>query len=138
MSEIIVQPITEQDRAWVGQFVIAHWGANIIVVHGAIYEVDKQPGFIARQQGEPIGLITYHMRGCACEIVGLDSLHANKGIGTKLIEAVKQTALQANCTCLWLITTNDNVHALRFYQKRGFLLVAVHRNAVEQARKLKP
>jgi hypothetical protein len=42
------------------------------------------------------------------------------------------------CTRLWLITTNDNLHALRFYQKRGFMLVAVHRNAVEQSRKLKP
>jgi len=36
------------------------------------------------------------------------------------------------------MTTNDNTAALRFYQKWGFLLVAVHRNAVEQARKLKP
>ncbi|MCG0275770.1 MAG: hypothetical protein L5655_06315 [Thermosediminibacteraceae bacterium] len=27
---------------------------------------------------------------------------------------------------------------MKFYQKRGFLLVAVHRNALEQARKLKP
>jgi hypothetical protein len=30
------------------------------------------------------------------------------------------------------------MNALRFYQKRGFVLVAVHRNALEQSRKLKP
>jgi ribosomal protein S18 acetylase RimI-like enzyme len=33
---------------------------------------------------------------------------------------------------------NDNLHALRFYQKRGFVLVALHRNALEASRKLKP
>jgi hypothetical protein len=30
------------------------------------------------------------------------------------------------------------MNALRFYQKRGFVLVALHRNALELSRKLKP
>ena len=138
MPEVIIQPITDQDRAWVRQFAIVHWGANIVAGHGITYELDKQPGFIATKNGERVGLITYHIEGSECEIVSIDSLHEGQSIGTKLIEAVKQVALQAGCTRLWLITTNDNLHALRFYQKRGFMLVAVHRNAVEQLRKLKP
>ena len=84
------------------------------------------------------GLITYHIAGDQCEIVTLDSLVEGIGIGTALIEAVKQTVLAIGCKRLWLITTNDNLHALGFYQKRGFRLVAVHRNALEQSRKLKP
>ncbi len=59
-------------------------------------------------------------------------------IGTALIDAVKDVATMAHCKRLWLITANDNMAALRFYQKRGFLLVAVYRNAVEQSRRLKP
>jgi GNAT superfamily N-acetyltransferase len=55
-----------------------------------------------------------------------------------LIDAVRQEAQRAGCKRLWLITTNDNLTALRFYQRRGFVLVAVHRNAVELSRKLKP
>ena len=40
---------------------------------------------------------------------------------------------------LWLITTNDNVDALRFYQRRGFRLVRVHAGAVDRSRAaLKP
>ena len=39
---------------------------------------------------------------------------------------------------MWLITTNDNLNALRFYQGRGFRLVAVHPGAVEASRRLKP
>ena len=43
-------------------------------------------------------------------------------------------ALAANADRLWLITTNDNIDALRFYQRRGFVLVAVHSDAVTRAR----
>jgi hypothetical protein len=40
---------------------------------------------------------------------------------------------------LWVITTNDNVDALRFYQRYGFCLAAVHRGAVDRSRaRLKP
>jgi GNAT superfamily N-acetyltransferase len=138
MPEAIIQPITELERVWIRQFAIAHRGANIVVGHGVTYALDKQPGLIATKNGERVGLITYHIQGHECEIVSLDSLQEGQGIGTRLIETVKQVALQAGCTRLWLITTNDNLHALRFYQKRGFMLVAVHRNAIEQARKLKP
>lgn len=62
----------------------------------------------------------------------------NRGIGSALVEVVKRAAVSSGCRRLWLITTNDNMKALKYYQKRGFLLVAVHRNALEQARKLKP
>ena len=60
------------------------------------------------------------------------------GIGTALIDAVKDVATMARCKRLWLITTNDNMAALHFFQKRGFMLVAVYPNALEQSRKLKP
>ena len=72
------------------------------------------------------------------EVVTLDSLRPGRGIGTALIEAVKSAASAAGCRRLWLITTNDNLHALGFYQKRGFRLVAVHPGAVDAARRLKP
>ena len=72
------------------------------------------------------------------EIVSIDSTHPGRGVGTALIEAVKKEARRQGCRRLWLITTNDNLNALRFYQKRGFALVAVHRNAIEISRRLKP
>ena len=68
----------------------------------------------------------------------MDSLEAGIGVGTQLIEAAKHAAASAGSERLWLITTNDNTDALRFFQTRGFSLVAVHRNAVTEARKMKP
>ena len=56
-----------------------------------------------------------------------------------MIEAVRLLARRQGCTRLWVITTNDNVDALRFYQRRGFRLVRVHRGAVDRSRaRLKP
>jgi ribosomal protein S18 acetylase RimI-like enzyme len=39
---------------------------------------------------------------------------------------------------LFLVTTNDNTPALRFYQKRGFVLSALRPNAIAENRKVKP
>jgi len=90
------------------------------------------------REGRPIGLVTYRIDGDECEITTLNSLVEGIGIGSALVAAIKDAAVSAECKRLWLITTNDNLPALRFYQKRGFLLVAVHRNALQQSRRLKP
>ena len=114
------------------------WGAMVMISRGKAHQVDRLPGFLAIQDRAPVGLITYRIDGDECEIVTLDSVRKGVGIGTALIETVNGAARAAGCTRLWLITTNDNLPALRFYQKRGFSLVAVHRNAIQESRKLKP
>jgi N-acetylglutamate synthase-like GNAT family acetyltransferase len=63
---------------------------------------------------------------------------SGQGVGTALIEEVKAEARSQGCTRLWLITTNDNLPALKFYQKRGFQITAVHPDAVTESRKVKP
>jgi ribosomal protein S18 acetylase RimI-like enzyme len=103
-----------------------------------VYHPQDLPGFVAIQEGEKVGLVTYNIEGESCEVVTIDSIRPSSGVGTALIEAVRDIAIKARCKRLWLITTNDNLNALRFYQKRGFVLVAVHRNALDVSRKLKP
>jgi len=123
-------------------FIISHikenWGSTIVVTKGKVHDTEKLPGFIAKINGEIKGIITYNQDGCNCEIVTLDSMQENCGIGSSLIEVVKKEAQNNNSKRVWLITTNDNIHALRFYQKRGFDIVALYRNAVYESRKIKP
>jgi len=89
-------------------------------------------------EDEPAALVTYRINGNKCEIVTLNCLVEGAGIGSALIDTVREMAISAHCKRLWLITTNDNTKALRFYQKRGFSLVAIYPNALEQSRQLKP
>ena len=133
-----IRSLLDPDRDWVHQTMIAEWGSEIAVVHGDVYRPAELPAFVAEEKGEKVGLLTYHIDGDACEIVTLNSWREGSGVGSALIEAVKQAARRKKCRRLWLVTTNDNLHALRFYQKRGFTISNVRVNAVEASRKLKP
>jgi ribosomal protein S18 acetylase RimI-like enzyme len=84
-------------------------------------------------------VLTYVVDGDSCEVLTLHARERLGGTGTALIEAVERVAVEAGCRRLWLVTTNDNVDALRFYQRRGFRLAALRAGAVDEAREaLKP
>lgn len=133
-----VRPLNKGDHAWVARLLEEHWGSTKVVSRGRIHKAHELPGFIAMQEDKPAGLVTYRIDGNECEIITINSLVEGAGIGSALLESVRDVAASAKCNRLWLITTNDNMKALRFYQKRGFLLVTVHPNALEQSRRLKP
>lgn len=137
MTNIQIRPIEEIDKEWITSILEKQWGSTKIVTRGKLRQSDKLPGYIALLDDKKVGLITYSIED-DCEIITLDSFVQGKGIGTALLEKVKQTAKEQNCKRVWLITTNDNMEALRFYQKRGFVLSALYPNALEESRKLKP
>ena len=128
----------KEDRPWALHLLQENWGSAIMVTRGKIHRVDELPGFIAIHDDKSAGLITYEIVNDQCEITSLNSLVEGQGIGSALVDAVKDAATTAGCRRLWLTTTNDNTAALRFWQKRGFKLVAVYPDAVEQSRKIKP
>src|SRR5215211_4644075 len=99
---------------------------------------EEHPGFVAEDGNQRLGLVTYHIGDGECEIVTIDSVVEGRGVGTALLHAVTAQARAAGCRRVWLITTNDNLNALRFYQGRGFRLVAVHSGAMDASRRMKP
>jgi len=133
-----IRTITDMDRGWIVGLLTEHWGSTQIVTRGRLHQADELPGFMAFQGDDPVGLITYRIDGRECEIISLNSLREGIGIGTALLNAVREAAVSAGCRRFWMITTNDNQRAIRFYQKYGFTIAAIHRNALEQSRKLKP
>jgi GNAT superfamily N-acetyltransferase len=127
------------DREWVRSYISERWGADYVVVHGRVYSPHELPGCLAEDgAGNRVGLATYCVEGPSCELVTLNSDLERAGTGTALLARVIEIAREAGCRRLWLITTNDNMAAIRFYQKRGFRLVAVHRDALDLSRRLKP
>src|SRR5690606_439385 len=137
--EFQIREKTPEDKGWIVPYMRENWGSEKIVTRNTIHDATEVPGFIAEQNGKPAGIVLYHIKNKDCEIVLLASFVEKRGIGSALIDSVKRAAWLQGCRRLWLITTNDNTPALRFYQRRGFSLVAVYRNAVEESRrKLKP
>jgi ribosomal protein S18 acetylase RimI-like enzyme len=136
---IDVRPLTESDRAWAVQVEADSWSQPVVARLGELVDPTQLPGFIALMDGERAGLASYAVRGEECELVTIRSLHEGRGVGRALLGAVRDAAIEAGCTRLWLITTNDNLRALELYQRWGMEIVAFHRHTVTEARRhLKP
>lgn len=136
--EIHAIPTSRITSERIAHFLEQRWGSRKVVSRGQVHDASRLPGYVASHHDRIIGLATYHIVTDACELVTLDSKVEDVGVGSALITAVKQAAISANCRRLWVITTNDNLRALGFYQKRGFQLTAVYPNALEFSRQLKP
>ncbi|QHT63182.1 GNAT family N-acetyltransferase [Paenibacillus lycopersici] len=121
------------------RFFLSRWGSPRIVSVSGVYYGAELDGFLAlNEEGAIVGLCTYVMYGEDCEVITIDSVEENQGIGTALLRRAEQEACANGCRCMRLITTNDNLHALGFYQKRGYRLVEVFPYAVDRARAIKP
>jgi len=135
---IEVRPVTPADIAYVRRSLTAAFHGTVVAVHDELIDAGDLPGGIAWADGEPVGLLTYRIVGADWEIVSIAADRPGAGAGGALLAWIRDVAAGAGAVRLWLVTTNDNVRALRFYQRHGFDLVAVHRDAVTRARALKP
>jgi len=133
-----IRELSEVDRDWVERLMRERWGDEIVVGRGKVWKPAELPGFAAFDGERCAGLVTYEIEGEACEIVTIDALDEGVGIGTELLETVASRARQTGCKRLQLLTTNNNLRALAFYQKRGFRLVGLVPGAIDEERKRKP
>ena len=133
-----VSELTDDDRIWVKERTELLFGGDFVVSRQEVHDPHQLPGFIATEGSERVGLATYNINGDECELVTIDSLCQFMGIGTDLLEKVEDAALDAGCKKIWAITTNDNLDAQRFFQKRGFVISAYRIGGMTKIRLLKP
>ena len=132
-----IHRLTANDLPRLRKFWREHWGDDFVVAHGVAFQPENVSGFIALDDNDWIGLITYTFTDTECEIVSLDTLREGEGIGRALIEKVIEEARANQCSRVHVTTTNENLRALGFYQICGFKLSALRVNAVEESRNLK-
>ncbi len=137
-ASVLVRPALAGDREWVIRVLETRWGSAELVSRGRRHAADQLPAFVGEVSGARSGLATYWFDDDEAELVSLDALSPGNGIGSALLAAVIGAARDRGCRRLRVITTNDNLDAIRFYQRRGLRLVAVHTNAVDAARAIKP
>jgi ribosomal protein S18 acetylase RimI-like enzyme len=136
--DVAVRPVEENDRPTVEWLTAQLWGAAEVAVHDGVFYPASLPGFIAERAGRIAGLVTFEVRLGVLEIATLNALDRYQGVGTMLIEAVRSEAKRLGCHHITLTTTNDNISALRFYQRRGFRLAALRPGGVDRSRQRKP
>jgi len=139
MGEPRIVPASEVDREALRSHVVETWHSEEVVANGQVYRPLELPGFVALDGDRIRGHVTYRIATDACEITSIDAAPPQAGIGTRLMAAAEDVARTSGCRRVWLVTTNDNLDALRFYQRRGFRLAELHPGAVDEARaRLKP
>jgi len=129
--------VTPQNRPLAQTYIQKQWLTTRMVIRGKVVDLAESDGILA-WDGGVVGLVTFAFEGRVCEITLLDSARQGVGVGTTLINLVIEQAKAKGCHTIKLITTNDNINALRFYQKRGFDMARLYRNAMDVSRKLKP
>ena len=111
-----IERISAETRNLVNQFFIDNWFSTDMSVRGEIIDGTKLDGFLLQE----------------------DSKKENIGIGSALLKEAEKVATDNDCKKMRLITTNDNMRALQFYQKRGYCLTKLYPNAMDEVRKIKP
>ena len=132
---MVIRDRSDHDAAWIEALLRARWGGTIIVVNGEAIDATQLPSLVA---GERDGLATYRLRGDEAELVSLDAVEPGRGTGTQLVNALLERLQQQGVRRIWVTTTNDNLAALAFYQRRGFEIRQVRPDAIEAARRIKP
>lgn len=135
---VAVRGLREEESEWLEGHLVLAWGSPTIVSRGREHDPARLLALVAEAGDELVGLATFEIDGNACELVTLEAFRRREGIGSALLAGVAAEAARRGATRLWLVTTNDNLRALRFYQRRGMRLVAVHRGAIDAARAIKP
>lgn len=129
--------MTKNDIPYIRDVFVSRWDADFVVSRGKKHIPEDLDGFIAMIDGKNVGLVTYKIIKDEMEITSIDSFQERSGVGTALIHQAITTAKNHGVHRLVIVTTNDNLDALRFYQRRGFSLVKVYPNALEESRKIK-
>jgi GNAT superfamily N-acetyltransferase len=133
-----VRPAEQRDAEWIQDVLATSWGGPLIERLGVLVDAREAAAFVAEADGAPLGLATCLVRPNEVEILTLDSRRERRGVGSLLLDHIASWAAGLGAHRVMLLTTNDNLDALRFYQRRGYRLVAIHRDSMAEARRIKP
>lgn len=110
---------------------------------GELIDALGEAGALAEVEGSTVGLVAWRLEAAGGEaeitILAVEEGARGRGIGRALLDTAVEALRAAGVRRAWLVTTNDNLTALRLYQRAGWRLAALRPGAVDEARRtLKP
>ncbi len=135
-AKLTIRPLDPaRDIGWASDWLDERLGGRRQARRGEVVDVlEAGLGFVAERQSELVGLLTYQVDEDAVELSALVADPKHDGIGSALLEALDAAVRAADRDWIWVVTSNDNLDALRFYQRRGFRIGEVRVGAVDRAR----
>lgn len=131
MHTVTVRSIGPGDLDFLRGQLLRAFHSLVIWSRNVEFRAEALPGFIGEVDGVPRGHLTLHYGAAETEVITLVSELENVGLGAALLGHAVLVARQRACSRVFLTTTNDNLRALGFYQRRGWRLVALHRGVMD-------
>ena len=135
---VAVRSATAADRDWLASAYDADWEGPTMTLDGVDHPLLGQPTLVAVADtdptGDPVGYLVHAARPHATEVLAMAAHPRGQGVGRILVEEL----LERTTGTVTLVTTNDNLDALGFYQRLGFRITAVRVGAVDRSRAVKP
>jgi GNAT superfamily N-acetyltransferase len=134
-----VRPLTADDRDWVAELIGNAFGSVRMISNDHLIEdASLLDGFAAEIDGRPVGCALFNDVDGDVELVALVSTYRGAGVGTGLLESAVERGKREGWKRLWLVTSNDNIDAIRMYQRAGWDWTEFRRDSITKARALKP
>lgn len=137
-GSVAVRPRAAEDRDWLVATMTEEWGSVEVARLGELVDTSDLSGFVAELDGQRVGLALTVRRDDEYEVVSISTSRPRRGVGRALLGRCVEDARSHGCRRVWLVTTNNNVGALAFYQRCGMDIAALHRHGTTRARELKP
>jgi ribosomal protein S18 acetylase RimI-like enzyme len=136
MVKIRLKNRNDNDR--ISSYLKNNWSGDFLISKGKCHSCDELQGLIAEGDYSINGICLYTIVDSELEVVLIESFEENKGIGSLLMKEIESIAIENEIKKIWIVTTNDNINAIRFYLKKGYSFRKISRNALENYRKVKP
>jgi ribosomal protein S18 acetylase RimI-like enzyme len=132
LPPVLVREATDADRSAARELFQRDFGRTKVVAFGQVMDIDQMPALVAIMRQEPSGALAYRLLGDALHIVALatDPMWQRSGVGGYLVAEAELIARRLKLKRLIVSTTNDNLPALYFYQRRGYRLTDLVPNSV--------
>jgi ribosomal protein S18 acetylase RimI-like enzyme len=132
LPPVFVREATDLDRAAARELFARDFGRTKVVAYGEVMDIDQMPALVAVRYEDRSGALAYRLHGDALHIVALatDPMWQRSGVGGHLVAEAELLARRLNLRRLVVSTTNDNLPALYFYQRRGYRMTHFVQNSV--------
>jgi ribosomal protein S18 acetylase RimI-like enzyme len=132
LPPVFVRESTDADRPAVRSLFETDFGRKRIVAFGEVMDVDQMPALVAFVTADLSGALAYRAMGDALHIVALatDPMWQRSGVGGHLVAEAELLARRLDLMRVIVSTTNDNLPALYFYQRRGYRLTDLVPNSI--------
>lgn len=126
---LTTRPAMSADRPRIEELALHFWDETSVDCLDRQYDVLDCPAFLACDGQEVAGLASYQperdLEALVLVLLNVVPGYQGRGGGRALLDAVCREAVRQGLAHVLVVTTNDDLPALAFYQRYGFRISAV-------------